>query len=302
STNQLKIKNCIYDFYQNQGTVWVLLGGDDTVVPDQDTFGSVSGGSYTDTTIPCDLFYACFDNQFDWDADTDGIVGETDDNIDMAPEVIIGRAPVRSTTDVSAFVDKTLNYEQNPPTSNFANQMLVTGLKLWHILDDNRSDADWKGEKMRDEYITPNWNGTSYRLYDTNTDFGGPSYDVTADHISDRLNDGYNHFFMATHGNQTIWSTESGSYFYSSHAQNLTNVGKQGIIVTIACITNAFENGKYGNDPCLSEGFIRNPNGGAVGYWGSSRYGWGYHGYNHGSSFQYADYFYQYLFSGQPDD
>jgi len=302
ANDQLKIKSCLEYYYSNKNTTWVLLGGDNTIIPDYDCYGNVNNGGTIDYYMPTDLFYACFDNQFDWNADGDGIKGETNDNIDMGPEIILSRAPIRTSSHVSAFVNKTLYYEQNPPTSNFAEDMLISGLQLWNTWS-GRSDADWRCEKMWDDYIDPWWGGTHYRFYDTNTDFGGSGYNVTTANLTSQINSGYNNMFMATHGNQTLWSTETGSYYYSSHASQQTNQNLQGLIATMACITNAFDNSSgFGSDPCLSEAFIRNPNGGCVVYHGSSRYGWGYNNIsdNHGPSLQYADYLYYYLFRGDP--
>lgn len=300
STNQLKIKSCIEDYYENHGTMWVLLGGDNTIVPDQDTYGNVNNGGYTTSNLPADLFYACFDNQFDWDANGNGIAGETGDNIDMAPEVILTRAAIRTAAHVEAFADKSINYEKNPPESDFAEKMLLTGEQLWYTWG-GRSDADWRNERMWDEYIDPYWDGQRWRLYDTNTDFGGASYDLTPGHLSDQINDGYNYLHMATHGNTTIWAMESGGHFSSSHASNLTNQDQQGIIVTNACITNAFDSG---TDPCLSEAFLRNPKGGAIGYFGCSRYGWGYAVQSDilGPSMMFDAVFFESLFKGEPND
>lgn len=300
ATEQLKIKNCIYDYYQNNGTIWVLLGGDNTVVPDQDAYGNVEY-SYEDYNMPTDLFYACFDNQFNWNADGDGIYGELTDNIDMAPEVFIARAPVRTSAHTATFVNKVLNYEQHPPTTDFAKKMILSGVMLFDYVG-SQSDIDYQGELMWNDNIASYWNGTHYRFYDTNTDFGGPSYNVTNTNVSNQINTGYNFFFMGTHGDQQLWAMEDGYYFSSSDADALTNLNEQGIIVSISCLTNAFDGSSgYTLDPCLSEAFIRNPNGGAVAYHASSRYGWGnYDPMIFGPSMQYSAYFYEYMFSGQP--
>jgi len=299
TTEQLKIKNCISDYYQNKGTIWVLLGGDNTVVPDQDAYGNVED-YYVDNTMPTDLFYACFDNQFNWNADGDGIYGELTDNIDMAPEVFIARAPVRTSAHTTAFVNKVLNYEQNPPAADFEKKMVLSGIQLFDYVG-SQSDIDYQGELMWNGNIAPYWNGTHYRLYDTNTDFGGSTYDVTNTHVSNQINNGYNFFFMGTHGDQQLWAMEDGYYFSSSDASALTNLNEQGIIVSISCLTNAFDDSYAPADPCLSEAFIRNANGGAVAYHASSRYGWGdYDPTIFGPSMQYSAYFYEYMFSGQP--
>ncbi|HXK49300.1 MAG TPA: C25 family cysteine peptidase [Clostridiales bacterium] len=307
ATDQIKIKNCIKFYYENKGLKWVVLGGDDTVVPDQNTYGAVNGTDYEDYTIPTDLFYACFDDQFDWNATSDDKIGNTDDNADMAPEVYIGRIPARTSSDANGYIAKLIQYENNPPV-DITEKFLMTGCELWGSVG-SVSDGEAKSEKMWNDYIAGNWNGSKYRLYDTNTDFaGGSSYDLTNTNLQEQINAGYGFVHMATHGNQTIWGMESGSYYNSSNASSLTNT-QCGIVVTIACITNAFDcdaaatsancnGGPYMSDPCLSEGFLRNPNGGAVGFLGSSRYGWGSGATeDHGVSFQYNDQFFYRLFT-----
>jgi hypothetical protein len=272
-------------------------------VPDQDCYSKVYTDPETiDNTIPADLFYCCFDNQFDWNADGDDKVGELEDNIDMAPEIFIGRAPVQTESQAAAFVNKALYHIQNPPTNSFAGQFVSSGLELWNTWS-GHSDADWRSENMWNQVIDPIWNGTKIKYYDTDTDFtGGDTYDVTAAHTSDILNNGYNFFWMATHGGQQVWAMESGNGFNHNDAAALTNNTEQGIIVTMACNTNAFETSKYTNDPCLSEAFLRNANGGAVMYHGSSRFGWGNGAavLSHGSSMEYARDLFNALFSGNP--
>ena len=292
-TNQLKIKNCLRDYYENKNLKWVLLGGDNTVVPVQGCYGNY--GSYTDYTMPCDLFYACFDNAFNWDANNNGIIGETNDNIDMAPEIYISRAPIRTAEHINAFINKTLEYETNPTSSNYVKTMLLTGTDMFNEPNNaGESDAHWKSEQMYSTYISPYWtNPVKTKFYDTGTDFqGGANYNLTATNLQTVLNNGYHFVHMATHGNQTIWGMETGNSYSSTNALNQTN-SKQSIITTIACITNAFDDASpYTSDPCLSEAFIRNPNGGGVLYWGSSRYGWKL------TSFPFSQRFFQIFFSG----
>jgi len=43
-SNQDKIKQCIKEYAVQKGTLWVLLGGDNTIVPDYDCFASVNSG------------------------------------------------------------------------------------------------------------------------------------------------------------------------------------------------------------------------------------------------------------------
>ncbi len=286
SNNQLKIKNCIYDYYQNKGLKWVLLGGDNTIIPVQACFCTV-GSPYIDEEIPCDMFYSCFDNAFDWDANNNAIIGEITDNIDMAPDVYISRVPVRDINQVAVFVDKTMKYETMPEISINANTMLLSGAYL-HSYFGSLSDAHYYGEQMYLNKIQPYWSGAMSKFYDTGTDFAGDSsYDLTASNYQTVFNNGYHFVHMATHGADDAWNMETGNSYYSSNASLQTN-SKQSIIITSACNTNAFDSPK---DPCLSEALLRNPNGGCVLYWGSSSLGWSPH------SRYLCERFYYYLFS-----
>ncbi len=305
--DQTKIKNCIVDYYNNFGLVYVLLGGDDTVVPDRDCYVAV--GSEVESHMPTDLYYAGLDD-VNWNDNNDSQPCNTNDSIDLLPDVWVGRAPVRSTADVAAFVNKTINYDKNPPASNFAERMLLMGTMLFGPAQcsgclgykDGRSDADWKSEALYSQYVDPYWDFGRNKFYDTGTSFSGNAgYDLNTANVKSQLNSGYNFVFMATHGNWNIWAMEtSGQYFRQTDALALTNGAKQGHIYTMACLTSYFDGA---NDPSLGEAFLRNPNGGAVSYIGCSRYGWGtpYYGSNsieyHGTSIAYADRFYFYTFS-----
>jgi len=296
--DQEKIKACIADYAANRNTVWVLLGGDSEIVPDRDCYCKC--GSHSNSSLPADIYYAGLDDM-EWNDDGDGYPCEPSaygDSVDLEPDVFIGRAAVRTSAEASTFIEKVKNYVDYPPAHDFAEKMILMGIQLWNTWD-GRSDADWRGELMYDDYIAPYWGGDKYRLYDTNTDFsGGASYQVTDDHLQDQISAGYNFVFMATHGGTTSWSMEEGGSFSSNDVPGLTNAGAQGLVYTIACHTNAFDRA----EPSLSEAFIREAGGGAVSYIGSSHYGWGTSAplVVHGSSFKYAREFYRHLFSGLP--
>ncbi len=303
-SNQAMIKQCILDYAQTRGTLWVLLGGDNTIVPDHNCYGSVNNGDTTDLTIPTDLYYAGL-NDMNWNDDQDSIpceINANGDSIDLYPDLFVGRAPVRSAADAQAFASKTIAYETAAYDPYFHEAALFMGVKLWSSAD-GRSDADWKSEALWSnihENRSPVLPADKYRFYDTGTDFdGGADYNVTLANMSAQLNSGYGIVWTATHGDKTLFSLESGyGYFRSSAASSLVNQDHQGIVYTMACNTNWFDST---TDPSLSEAFIRNPGGGAVAYIGSSRYGWGYSSLTptniyYGSSMQYAEQFFKMLY------
>jgi len=307
-TDQEKIKNCIKEYALNRGTLWVLLGGDSNKVPDYDCFASVEMdvNSYeTDATIPSDLYYVGLDDM-DWNDDNDSHACECEeDTIDLYPDLFIGRASVRSHGDAVAFVSKVIDYEKSPYEAFFHESVLFTGVELWNTWE-GKSDAHWKSEYLWNHYIhedvapDPVWQGTKQMFYDTGTDFeGGEAYDVTKAHLQDQINSGYSMIFVATHGGANVWAVESGNNFSSYDVINCVNQTNQGLIYTMACNTNMFDGSV---EPALSEAFIRSPNGGAVAYIGSSRYGWGYANESEddpGTSLQFSREFMRDLFYGK---
>jgi hypothetical protein len=80
---------------------------------------------------------------------------------------------------------------------------------------------------------------------------------------------GWTHLFNNAHGNVQVWALEDYAGIYSDDIAAMT--GLTPFVYTTACLSNYFSNAA---DPCLSEAFIRNPDGGALTYVGSSNYGW----------------------------
>lgn len=309
SDTQTKIRNCIKDYVTQYGTAYVVLGGDNTILPDRDTY--VSCGSYTESAMPTDLYYSGLDGT--WDANTNGTYGETTDSVDMAYDVILGRIPVRTAGQADAYVNKVIAFESDTPSIQFMRKTFLLGDKLWNTYtgDDRPTDLCADGlsqftahDPVADDEI---WCRRLYRnrlslwtnqqmsaFFDTLTSWDSATpgdYLQNAANVSARFNEGWNHVFFATHGGSTIWGLESGTYGTSA-AGALTNL--QALIYTMACLTGAFDTA----DPSLSEAFIRNGNGGALAYMGCSRYGWGSPGtYSGGTSLNYADKYYDQVFT-----
>lgn len=297
----LKIKNCLYDYYCNKGLKYVLLGGDNTIVPVRGCYVTANGD--IEENMPSDIYYSCFSGNFEWNANGNSFYGEVTDSIDFAPSIYVSRAPIRNSIDIAAFVNKTLTYEKSPNANGWNNNILMAGTELWanYTLDPLTSDAQAKSENLYAQAIEPYWNGNRVRFYDTYTDFsGGADYQLTASNLQSQLSEGYTFMDITTHGYYGSWTMESGSYT-NSYASSLTNTNPT-IITTSACLTNAFDDSTH--DPCLSEAFIRNPNSNVIHYLGCSREGWDYPGGNNflGTSLQYEKCFYEVLFGNdQPE-
>lgn len=297
-TFPLKIKHCLHDYYTRHDLTWALLGGDHDVVPVQACYSNIMIGitEFTDTSIPTDLFYACFDQRFDWNSSVDDKIGEIYlDGHDMMPEIYISRIPARNREQVRTFVHKTLTYELNPPADGFTEKLLLSGVKSWNLWE-GKSDNHHRSEWIFNQYIAGNWKGNKTDFFDTGTDFTeGHEYQVSATNLSSLLNTGFGLFHFAGHGNNSTFLMETGSGFDTEDALQLTNT-VSGLVLSNSCDVNAFDR----SDPCLSEAFLRNQNGGCVAFFGSSRYGFGNPDQTSvpGPSLRYNASFMKYLFAG----
>jgi len=261
---QEKIRNFIKDAYQTWGTRYVLLGGSadhktsgQNIIPTRDCWYTTLGiGYYNDEdTIPCDLYYGGLDGT--WDADNDHVYGETGDQADMLSEVFVGRAPVYNVAKAQNFVNKTLVYEQNPP-SGYVTKMLVPAAILW----DSYNERPMQDSIAR---MTPSgW--TDAKLYERTST-------LSRQRMRDSMNSGYGLGNWVGHGDENGIYMGGGAYLNSSDADGLTNGNKLGIHSSIACFTGAWDEVPGGD--CFSERLMNRVGGGAVGIAMNSRYGFG---------------------------
>ncbi len=288
---QEKIKRYILDEYK-KGLRYVLLGGDDTIIPVQYCYNSC-GSSVSSHFIPSDAFYSCLNGDFLWNADDDNKIGEVNDNVDFTPSVFLTRLPVRTSEDVESYIGKLISYEKSPLEKGLKNTMLSMGCKLYYN-SEGHSDSEIEADYIYNQYIKDNWSGSFYKLFDTGNNLSDlAGYDFTEANIHEQLNKGYSFVNVIAHGSPFAWGTGTENSYTCADASNLNSSGFS-IITTDACSTNAFDSdeGSFNYDPCLSENLIRNPHSGVVSYWGCSREGWAY-----GPSKQYACEFYKCLFS-----
>jgi len=108
-----KLRNRLKNFYAEGGR-YVLLVGDETVLPVRYAYPN---SAYVTPEISlqqvCDLYFA--DLTGDWDADGDGTWGEKyGDEVDIEPELLVGRLPIHSVEAVTNYVDKVIRYETDP--------------------------------------------------------------------------------------------------------------------------------------------------------------------------------------------
>ncbi|MEA3559094.1 MAG: C25 family cysteine peptidase, partial [Candidatus Thermoplasmatota archaeon] len=118
---QEKVRNFIKDAVATWETEFVLLGGDISVVPYRSTYVYANG--YESTDCAADLYYSDLDGSFN--ADNDSRWGETTDNVDLRPDVFVGRATAETPAQMETFVAKTMRYEIEPLSGYLDNVTLA---------------------------------------------------------------------------------------------------------------------------------------------------------------------------------
>ena len=277
--NAEKVRNCITDYYQNKGLIWVLLGGDVNVVPYRGCYGRVGGT--IDNSMPCDLYYSDLDGDFNGDGDN--IWGEVTDGVDLYPDVYVGRLPVASFYECSLAIRKAMIYEGVHDVTPLSCDYQLKMLFLAEWLDAS-TDAGL-GKNIIDNAYVPSRYDPISKLYES---LGNLDKQVAVD----SMNTGYAIVNHSGHSNYGVMSVGPNS-LNRADMYNLTNDARFTVCYSIGCIAGGFED----ND-CIGENFVLAPSGGGY-FVGNSRYGWYSPGNpGGGTSERYDQVFFGCLFDG----
>ncbi len=188
--NAAKVRNFIIDAYTTYAGTdtpleYVLLGGDDEIVPNRGCYGQV--GWTVDNNIPCDLYYSNLDG--DWNANDNSIYGEQDDDVDMLPEVAIGRIPAETEQEFANFFNKTFFYEDNITISDEIAYMVGENLN-WNPLT-------WGGDYKDEVAPIIDENVHIFTLYDREGTYSSQA-------VKDAINSGVSIINHMGHSNESI--------------------------------------------------------------------------------------------------
>jgi hypothetical protein len=285
--NQEKIKYFIKNAIENWLTGNILLVGGSSKVPVRETHVFVSPD---DTEVfVSDLYYADIYNDTggfcSWDSNNNNVFGEYQwqghtDEVDLYPDVYLGRWAATSGSQVTACVNKVIGYETTPGYQQtwFTNLVVVGG--------DSFEDS---GSINEGEYANT-------KVIDVMTGFSPDKQWVTngkltnviptgVANIKSAINAGCGFVDFSGHGNTGIWATHPHETFgswvptpaggiRSSDITTLSNGNKLPIVTVEACST-----AKFASDAnCFNWAFMYTSNGGAIGTFGCTGLGYGYVG------------------------
>ena len=282
---QAKIKNYIRQAVKNFNTKFVLLGGDESVIPPRYCAGNKRDPlDKFNAVIPCDYYYCCLNDPYDWDKNGNGIYGEPEDEIAGGyngeyydePCVAVTRLPLSSSESIESYIYRLIQYEMNPAWNN---SMLLSGTAFKRDSSGNIVISAYKEGVSRYNMIRWYWNGTMDFLFDEKNSFGLDTNPIfTSANLSSKIAQGYNFIDINAHGLRNCFDMEDSKDEYDwNNAVNQINPCHS-IVTTVACYTNALDyiDGSAPT-PCLSEAFLmntQNSNTGVIAYYGSSRYGY----------------------------
>ena len=225
--------NAIQSYVQNlyntgvsQGATptFLVLVGDTGQIP-----GKTSGNATGKVT---DLYYGSVDN-------------------DYFPDMFYSRMSAENTNQVTAIVDKILQYEQYtmPDPSYLSNVTLIAG---W--------DSYWNARIGRPtiNYATTYYYNTAHGFNQVNAYLQQGQYTG----CYNTLNTGVGFVNYTAHGEETSWSDP---YFSVSNVNALTNTNKYFLAMGNCCLTGNFGHGQ----PCFGEAMLRGENKAAYSYIGS---------------------------------
>ncbi|GEM_PF-6541764 len=162
---------------------------------------------------------------------------------DMLPEVFIGRISVTSTSQLSTYWAKILNYEIQPYTSNTAwyeNTLLISDYYS------SGTSTGYTNQHLRD----------MLEVYDPNMQFAEiDGYSPSPSSITNAINSGKVLVSYRGIGGLGGWEP--------SHVTNLTNTYKLSNAIIITCDTGSFAGSTGSGDPCRTEAWIRAGSSGA---------------------------------------
>ncbi|MBW6461269.1 MAG: T9SS type A sorting domain-containing protein [Bacteroidales bacterium] len=217
--NAAAIKSYIANYYNTKGLTFVLLVGDAAQVPTSSTSAGHSDVNYS------------------------YVVGN-----DHYPDLFVGRFSAENIDHVNTQVQRTLHYEQNPPTD-------VDWFTICTGIASNQGPGD-DGEydyqhirNIQNNKLIPFTYTYGNELYDGSQGGNDASGNPTPAMVANDVNNGTGIINYCGHGSNTAWST---SGFSNSDVNNLVNTNMLPFIWSVACV-----NGNFVNMTCFAEAWLR---------------------------------------------
>lgn len=259
------IRHFLQDAYANWGIEWVLLAGDTEILPSRYAFSTYNGGDFAVT----DFYFSCLDGT--WNGDGDAIWGEATtgpsdpgDDIDLYPEVNVGRFPAKDLSDLAVLIDKTLNYEEQGAT-DYQDKVLMLAEVLHPISWKSGDPIILNGATLTEVSYATDLSPKPLditRMYETESLYPGSVHESHQATL-DSMQAGTNFICHVGHGFRYNISVGDKS-IVNSEADALYHPDRFFVLYMLNCTALEFD------FFCLGEHLLLNPDGGAAACVGSS--------------------------------
>lgn len=252
-----KIRSFVQGAARDWGASYLLLAGPHPQVPARLAWAmnSEAGGSPDENDIPADLYYSDLDG--DWEYHRNGVFGEIHDDVDLFPDLLVGRAPTQDASEALGVIAKFLTYERTPPRG-YVHDALFFAEILWRD-PDPYTDSGLGKDLLAQRHFGPQYQ--IRRLYESD----GKETPGAVVHEYTRGAHLTNH---AGHSNYNVMGCGPGALRIGD-VHRMKNGPRYSVLFSIGCWAGAFD---Y---DCIGAHFLTNPDGGAIAFVGNSRYGWG---------------------------
>ncbi len=276
--NAEKLRNFVIEYYTTNGLDFLLLGGDTDAVPFRYAYAMTceAGFHAREDSLPCDLYFSDLDGT--WDANNNDIFGEVADNVDLHPDIFVGRATVENVTEAETFVANIAAYEDCVQDDHLQRVLFLAEILWMNPYTNSGESKDYIDEEFLPDFLDIT------KLYQA---LGNENLSTTMA----ALNAGQN---FINHDGHAWYSTMGvGDDYMDIPDVDAVNSGGRlaASMYSIGCWSAAFD------FDAIAEHFVTNPNGGAVGFIGNSSYGWGSpgnpcYGYSDALDHLFHDYLY----------
>jgi hypothetical protein len=271
-----QIKDFIKYAVENWNIQYVLLVGGASLLPSRYVHIYYEYDYQDEWVFVSDLYYAdlydVYGNFSSWDTNENDIFAEYNwgvhhlyDDVDLHPDIYLGRLACTIENEVTICTNKIITYENEKAYAQpwFTNLTIIGGDSLPG--DEEQID---EGEYVNAGVIDNMEGFLPKRIWASN----GMLYDAA--NIQDAINTGSGFVFFNGHGNLDIWAThphESNNwippgYYTNAHLNALSNGKKLPIVISDACYHCTYN---VASD-CFGWTFVKNPNGGSIAFLGST--------------------------------
>jgi len=258
--NQEIIKHFIKNAKESWNITYVAIVGNSSHLPIRYSYNN-DGWSPWEKKFISDLYYAdIYDaegNFSSWDTNNNGIYGEwdgkvaQDKDIDLYPDICLGRLASENKFEVKKIVKKIINYENRPADSRWFKKMVVVAGDTYaeEYYDYNGSDIGYEGEINTQKALDIMKDFHPIKLWASTGNLG--SYGLR---IILAINRGCGFIYFSGHGGNSSWWTYAPNWSdargrFSLLDMMFLNRNKLPVCIVGGCHNSQFDVNNY---PCWS--------------------------------------------------